>query len=87
MATHSGRTAGANGRCHLQHLVSQQPHRGGGLHAFVEEGQRPSLVYGDGQLVKVENVTEVQTFARFVAEKKGPPASRAALLDYYRQAA
>lgn len=39
-------------------------------------------LYGDGQPVKVVNVTEVETFARFVAEKKGPPASRAALLDY-----
>ena len=48
---------------------------------------RPFLVYGDGQPVKAENVTEVQTFERFVVERKSPPASRAALLDYYRQAA
>ena len=48
---------------------------------------RSSLVYGDGQPVKAENVTEVQTFERFVVERKSPPASRAALLDYYRQAA
>jgi len=52
-----------------------------------QAGQWPSLVYGDGQPVKVENVTEVQTYERFVAERKTPPASRAALLDYYRQAA
>ncbi|MBK7916806.1 MAG: hypothetical protein IPJ94_11215 [Chloroflexi bacterium] len=48
---------------------------------------RPSLVYGDGQPVKAENVTEVQACERFVVERKSPPASRAALLDYYRQAA
>jgi hypothetical protein len=49
---------------------------------------RPSAFeYGDGQPVKVENVTEVQTFERFVAERQSPLASRAALLDYYRQAA
>ncbi len=52
-----------------------------------EAGQRPSLVYGDGQPVKVENVTEVRTYERFLAERQSPPASRAALLDYYRQAA
>jgi hypothetical protein len=34
--------------------------------------------------VKAENVTEVQTFERFVAERQ---ASRVALLDYYRQVA
>jgi len=44
-------------------------------------------VYGDGQPVKAENVIEVQTFERFVVERKSPPASRAALLAYYRQVA
>ena len=48
---------------------------------------RSSLVYGDGQPVKAENVIEVQTFERFVVERKSPPASRAALLAYYRRAA
>jgi hypothetical protein len=33
------------------------------------------------------NLTEVQTFRQYVAEKKIAPASKAALLNYYRQRA
>jgi hypothetical protein len=47
-------------------------------------GQRP-FQYGDGTLVDGENLTEVQTFQRYQAEKQAAPTSKVALLDYYRQ--
>jgi hypothetical protein len=45
----------------------------------------PPLKYGDGSPVDEDNNAEVQTFRRFLAEKKAAPASRAALQAYYRQ--
>ncbi|MCZ7673811.1 MAG: hypothetical protein M5U34_45175 [Chloroflexi bacterium] len=46
-----------------------------------------SLKYGDGSAVDANNLTEVQTFQRYMAEKKAAPESKAVLLDYYRQRA
>lgn len=43
------------------------------------------LKYGDGTMVDGQNLTEVQTFQRYKAEKKAKPESKAVLLDYYRQ--
>lgn len=44
-----------------------------------------SLKYGDGSAIDANNLTEVQTFRRYMAEKKAAPKSKAVLLDYYRQ--
>lgn len=43
------------------------------------------LQYGNGTLVDGKNITEVQTFQRYKAEKQAVPASKADLLDYYRE--
>jgi hypothetical protein len=43
------------------------------------------LKYGDGKMVDGKNLTEVQTFQQYKAEKKAAPESKAVLLDYYRQ--
>jgi hypothetical protein len=45
------------------------------------------LKYGDGHMVDGQNLTEVQTFQRYVTEKNTAPESKAVLLDYYRQRA
>jgi hypothetical protein len=45
------------------------------------------LQYGDGHMVDGHNLTEVQTFQRYVTEKNTTPESKAGLLDYYRQRA
>jgi hypothetical protein len=36
-------------------------------------------------MVDGQNLTEVQTFQQYAAEKKAVPKSKAVLLDYYRQ--
>lgn len=43
------------------------------------------MQYGSGEMVDGKNLTEVQTFQRYVVEKKTAPESKTALLDYYRQ--
>ena len=43
------------------------------------------LQYGDGHMVDGQNLTEVQTFQRYVTEKNTVPESKVVLLDYYRQ--
>lgn len=43
------------------------------------------MKYGNGALVDGENVTEVQTFERYLLEKNTVPESKAVLLDFYRQ--
>jgi len=40
-----------------------------------------------GTLVDGKNLTEVQTYRQFLAEKQSAPASKTALLDFYRQRA
>jgi hypothetical protein len=45
------------------------------------------LKYGNGLAIDSTNLTEVQTFQRYVAEKNTVPESKAVLLDYYRQRA
>ena len=43
------------------------------------------MVYGDGTAVDAGNQTEVQTYQRYLAEKQTTPASKGALLAYYRE--
>ena len=43
------------------------------------------LRYGSGAVVDGSNAVEVQTFQRYVAEKKTVPESKAVLLAYYRE--
>ena len=43
------------------------------------------LQYGNGTLVDGKNLTEVQTYRQYLAEKQSAPASKPALLDFYRQ--
>lgn len=45
------------------------------------------LKYGDGTIVDGQNLTEVQTFQRYKAEKNATPKSKGVLLGYYRQRA
>jgi hypothetical protein len=45
---------------------------------------RQPLQYGDGLAVDGRNQTEVQTFQRYVDEKKAKPKSKVVLLDYYQ---
>jgi hypothetical protein len=45
----------------------------------------PELRYGDGLSPINDNVLEVQTFRRYLAENGQPPASKAVLQAYYRQ--
>lgn len=47
----------------------------------------PTLVYGDGSQVDAANVTEVQTFELYQAEKRSVPASKGALLAFYQERA
>ena len=43
------------------------------------------LQYGNGTLVDGKNLTEVQTYRQYLAKKQSAPASKTALLDFYRQ--
>ncbi|MCB8980638.1 MAG: hypothetical protein H6657_24780 [Ardenticatenaceae bacterium] len=43
--------------------------------------------YGNGTVVDEKNMTEVQTYQQYLAEKQSAPASKTALLDFYRQRA
>ena len=45
------------------------------------------MQYGNGTLVDGKNLTEVQTYRQYLAEKQSAPASKTALLDFYRQQA
>ena len=48
-------------------------------------GSEGELRYGNGLTVDARNVAEIQAFQRYVAEKQGPPASKAILQAYYRR--
>lgn len=50
------------------------------------EDKQP-MKYGNGALVDGENVTEVQTFERYLLAKNTVPESKIVLLDFYRQQA
>ena len=43
------------------------------------------LQHGNGTLVDGKNLTEVQTYRQYLAEKQSAPASKTALLDFYQQ--
>ncbi len=45
----------------------------------------PSLQYGNGHLVDMQNLTEVQTFRQYVAKRKAEPKSKETLLDFYQK--
>ena len=47
-------------------------------------GKQP-LKYGNGTWVDGENLTEMQTYRQYLTEKQSAPASKTALLDFYRQ--
>lgn len=47
----------------------------------------PTPTYGNGSRVDAANVTEMQTFAQYVEEKKAVPESKPVLLAYYQQRA
>jgi hypothetical protein len=54
---------------------------------LAETADTQLLKYGDGKMVDGKNLTEVETFQQYKAEKKAVPKSKAVLLDYYRQRA
>jgi hypothetical protein len=45
------------------------------------------LQYGDGSMVDGKNLTEVQTFQRYLADKEATPKSKVVLLAYYQEQA
>jgi hypothetical protein len=49
-----------------------------------KSGDKQPMHYGSGEIVDGKNLTEVQTFQRYVVEKKTAPESKTVLLDYYR---
>jgi hypothetical protein len=59
--------------------VNGQPEK---LDTTVVDGKM--LKYGDGVAVNGGNLTEVQTFQRYIAEKDTVPESKVVLLNYYR---
>ena len=70
--------------------ASGQPQKPGTVRTELAEvavADTQLLKYGDGSMVDGQNLTEVQTFQRYKAEKKAAPESKAVLLDYYRQQA
>lgn len=50
----------------------------------ITAGGQP-LKYSDGSAPDAANLTEMQTFQQYVAEKKAAPASKTVLLAYYRR--
>lgn len=88
------RVAQANGTGKLQtHMANSRPVtrkdivKANGAAANSTNGKsgdnRP-MQYGSGEMVDRKNLTEVQTFQRYVVEKKTAPESKTVLLDYYR---
>jgi hypothetical protein len=84
----AGREAARNGEANGRPVTRKDVVKADGAAAKSAKGkltgQRP-FQYGDGTLVDGENLTEVQTFQRYQAEKQAAPTSKVALLDYYRQ--
>jgi hypothetical protein len=76
-----GATKQANGRA----AKPAPPASGQPPNSDAAASDGPLLKYSNGLAVDGANLTEVQTFRQYVAEKKTVPASKAALLNYYRQ--
>ena len=72
----------ANGRAAIEERAASPP-------AATVPGPPPpaAQTYGDGSQVDADNVTERQTFALYLADKKEIPSSRSALLTYSQQRA
>lgn len=47
----------------------------------------PTPTYGNGSRVDANNLTEMETFVQYVAEKKATPESKSVLLAFYQQRA
>lgn len=81
---HPQRADGANGRP----VTRKSSGHANGKAASPTNGstavKRP-LQYGNGTLVDGKNLTEVQTYRQYLAEKQSAPTSKTALLDFYRQ--
>lgn len=65
--------------------VAEYPGKPGKGFAEGAGAMEQPLKYGDGHMVDRRNVTEVQTFQRYIVEQKATPESKKMLLDYYRQ--
>ncbi|MFZ1397497.1 MAG: hypothetical protein WAS33_11390 [Candidatus Promineifilaceae bacterium] len=81
---HSQRADGANGRP----VTRKGGGQANGKAASPTNGSpavKQPLQYGNGTLVDGKNLTEVQTYRQYLAEKQSAPTSKTALLDFYRQ--
>ena len=81
---HPQQTAVANGRP----VTRKSNHQANGKAASPTNDStavKPPLQYGNGTLVDGKNLMEVQTYRQYLAEKQSAPASKTALLDFYRQ--
>lgn len=79
-STGQSQTRMANGRP----LTRKDAVKPNGVANGKSEDKRP-LQYGNETLVDGKNLTEVQTYRQYLAEKQSAPASKTALLDFYRQ--
>lgn len=83
---HPQRADGANGRP----VTRKSNGQANGKAASPTNGStavKQPLQYGNGTLVDGKNLTEVQTYRQYLAEKQSAPASKTALLDFYWQRA
>ena len=78
--TGNGQQGHGNGRPVTRHDTAPAPTTNG-------NGRAGQLVYGDGTAVDPGNQKEAATYRRYLAAKQAAPASKAALLAYYREAA
>ena len=76
----NGQQGNGNGRPVTRHDSAPTPTTNG-------NGRAGQLVYGDGTAVDQSNQKEAATYRRYLAAKQAAPASKAALLAYYREAA
>jgi hypothetical protein len=75
----NGQQGHGNGRPVTRHDTAPAPTTNG-------NGRAGQLVYGDGTAVDPGNQKEAATYRRYLAAKQAAPASKAALLAYYREA-
>ena len=83
---HPQQTATANGRPVTRKSNDQANGKAVSLTNGSTAAKQP-LQYGNGALIDGKNLTEVQTYRQYLAEKQSVPASNPALLDFYRQRA